>query len=419
MTQNLENHTVVELKALAKKKELRGYSKLRKAELISLIRSSISGNVSGTFGGGGSIDKCQNKKCNTDSICNPQSGRCVKKSGKIGIKLIQNPPPQPIRTPPLHPIVKPIIRTPPLHPIVKPIIRTPPQSIRTPPQPIRTPPLHPIVKPLTTKKPLTSPLHMMQPDIKSKIAITATPWYDLIGMLWLLHNHPKECVAIPKGLLTHSGKISVPVFMWSQTSLEWQEKSKLFVVPPGLWESIKDCLKKGSEFIVIPMGFNCNNKFGHQNFLIYNSITKEMERFEPNGGVVNPCLKNPKMIPQLIDLFHKNVKKDMIKTFYEPLDFCPAKSFQLIQHNDGTRHKTEKGFCLSWSYWYADTRLRNPNKTRKQVVDMALNSLYSNKFVPFTSFIRSFSNFLKKVGDEIKISGDPAAVFKKYTLKNT
>ena len=379
MTQNLENHTVVELKALAKKKELRGYSKLRKAELISLIRSSISGNVSGTFGGGGSIDKCQNKKCNTDSICNPQSGRCVKKSGKIGIKLIQNPPPQPIRTPPLHPIVKP----------------------------------------LTTKKPLTSPLHMMQPDIKSKIAITATPWYDLIGMLWLLHNHPKECVAIPKGLLTHSGKISVPVFMWSQTSLEWQEKSKLFVVPPGLWESIKDCLKKGSEFIVIPMGFNCNNKFGHQNFLIYNSITKEMERFEPNGGVVNPCLKNPKMIPQLIDLFHKNVKKDMIKTFYEPLDFCPAKSFQLIQHNDGTRHKTEKGFCLSWSYWYADTRLRNPNKTRKQVVDMALNSLYSNKFVPFTSFIRSFSNFLKKVGDEIKISGDPAAVFKKYTLKNT
>ena len=392
MTQKLENHTVVELKALAKKKGLRGYSKLRKAELISLIRSSISGNVSGTVGGGGSIDKCQNKKCNTDSICNPQSGRCVKKSGKIGIKLIQNPPP-------LHPIVKPIIRS--------------------PPQPIRTPPLHPIVKPLTTKKPLTSPLHMMQPDIKGKISITTTPWYDLIGMLWLLHNHPKECVAIPKGLLTHSGKISVPVFMWSQTSLEWQEKSKLFVVPPGLWESIKDCLKKGSEFIVIPMGFNCDNKFGHQNFLIYNSITKEMERFEPNGGVVNPCLKNPKMIPQLIDLFHKNVKKDMIKTFYEPLDFCPAKSFQLIQHNDGTRHKTEKGFCLSWSYWYADTRLRNPNKTRKQVFDMALNSLYSNKFVPFTSFIRSFSNFLEKVGDEIKISGDPAAVFKKYTLKNT
>jgi hypothetical protein len=390
MTQNLENYTVVELKALAKKKGIRGYSKLRKAEIISLIRS---GNVVGNVVGNGSIDKCENKKCNSDSICNPESGRCVKKSGKIGIKLIQKTPPRPTRTPPVSPIVKPLTHTPLVSPNVKPLTRTPP---------------------------LTSPLHMMQPDIKGKITNTTTPWYDLIGMLWLLHNHPKECVAIPKGLLTRAGKISVPVFMWSQTSLEWQEKSELFVAPPGLWGSIKDCLKKGSEFIVIPMGFNCNNKFGHQNFLIYNSITKEMERFEPNGGVVkNPCLKNPKMIPQLIDLFHKNVKKDMIKSFYEPLDFCPAKSFQIIQDNDGTKHKTEKGFCLSWSYWYADTRLRNPNKTCKQVVDMALNSLYSNKFVPFTSFIRSFSNFLEKVGDEIKITNNPAAVFKKYTLKNT
>jgi hypothetical protein len=394
MTQNLENHTVVELKALAKKKGLRGYSKLRKAEIISLIRS---GNVAGNVVGSGSIDKCENKKCNSDSICNPESGRCVKKSGKIGIKLIQKTPPRPFRTPPLSPIVKPLTSTPP-----------------------RTPLVRPNVKPLTRTPPLTSPLHMMQPDIKGKITNTTTPWYDLIGMLWLLHNHPKECVAIPKGLLTRAGKISVPVFMWSQTSLEWQEKSELFVVPPGLWESIKDCLKKGSEFIVIPMGFNCKNKFGHQNFLIYNSITKEMERFEPNGEIVNNrCLKNPKMIPHLIDLFHKNVKKDMIKSFYEPLDFCPAKSFQLIQNNDGTKHKKEKGFCLSWSYWYADTRLRNPNKTRKQVVDMALNSLYSNKFVPFTSFIRSFSNFLEKVGDEIKITNNPAAVFKKYTIKNT
>jgi len=379
MTRHLENHTVVELKALAKKKGLRGYSKLRKAELISVIRSSITGSVT--------IDKCENKKCNSDSIRNPKSGRCVKKSGKIGMKLIQKTSP---RTP--------------VRPNVKPITSNPP----------RTPPVRPNVKPITSN-PLTSPLRMMQPDIKGKIANTTSPWYDLIGMLWLLHNHPKECVAIPKGLLTHSGKISVPVFMWSQTSLEWQEKSKLFVVPPGLWESIKDCLKKGSEFIVIPMGFNCY-KFGHQNFLIYNTITKEMERFEPYGsGISDPCLKNPKMITQLLDLFHKNVKKDMIKRFYEPLDFCPAKSFQVIQ-NDGTRKKTEKDFCLSWSYWYADTRLRNPNKTRKQVVDMALNSLYSNKFVPFTSFIRSFSNFLEKVGDEIKLSGDPAAVFKKYTI---
>ena len=271
-----------------------------------------------------------------------------------------------------------------------------------------------------TVKPVLSPLHMIQPDITDDINHTNTPWYDLIGMLWLLHNHPKDCVVIPKGLLTDLGEIDRPITMWSQTSLDWEDKKNLFVVPSGFWESVKNCLKKGSEFIVIPMGFNCGDNIGHQNLLIYNTITKEMERFEPNGADVKmSCLNNPKMIPQLIDLFHTNVKKDMIKSFYEPLDFCPPKSFQWIQHIEGKKHASEKGFCLSWSYWYADTRLRNPNKTRKKVIDMALESLYANKSVSFTSFIRSFSNFLAKVGDEIKISDDPAAVFKKYILKNT
>jgi hypothetical protein len=279
------------------------------------------------------------------------------------------------------------------------------------------------VIPVKPVKPVLSPLHMIQPDITDDINQTSNPWYDLIGMLWLLYNHPKECVVIPKGLLTDSGKLSLPhnlISEWSQTSLDWNDKSKLFVVPSGFWESVKDCLKKNSEFIVIPMGFNCADNMGHQNFLIYNTKTKEMERFEPNGsGIRNPCLQNPKMIPQLIDLFHKNVEKGMIKSFYEPLDFCPAKSFQIIQDSDGHADKTEKGYCLAWSYWYADTRLRNPNKTRKQVIDMALATLYANKSLSFTSFIRSFSNFLAKVGNEMKLSGDPAAVFKNYILKNT
>jgi hypothetical protein len=266
----------------------------------------------------------------------------------------------------------------------------------------------------------------MKPDISDEITYVHSPWYDLIGMLWLLHNHPTECVVIPKGLLTDSGKIKndLPINDWSQTTLVWNHKSQSFVIPPGFWEAVKDCLKKGSSFILIPMGFDCgDDKPGHQNFLIYNTITKEMERFEPNGSFVdNPCFNNrnnPTLTEKIIGLFDKHVQKGMIKDFYEPMDFCPPRTVQFYQANEGKKFKGEGGFCLSWSYWYADTRLRNPTKEREEVVHMALKSLYANESVSFTSFIRSFSAFLAKVGWAIERSGDPAEVFKKYTLKYT
>jgi hypothetical protein len=334
------------------------------------------------------------------------------------IKTTFRLPPTPPKPP--KPAVRPVTPPKPPKPAVRPV--TPPKppkpAVRpvTPPKPPK-PPAHPSTPPKPLAHP--SPLHIIKPVITGEIKHTNSPWHDLISMIYLLHNHPKECVAIPKGLLTSSGKINVRATMWSQTSLEWDEVTEKFNVPPGLWQSVKDCLEKGSQFVVMPMGFRCASVSGHANFLIYNTKTKEMERFEPNGLLdFSKCFTNTKMIPQLIDLFNKNVKKDMIQKFYEPLDFCPAASFQSIQGGERQEDKTEKGFCLSWSTWYADTRLRNPNKSRKQVVDMSLAALRNNPY-SFTKFIRSFSAFLGKVGDELKTSNDPAVVFKKYIQEYT
>ena len=37
-------------------------------------------------------DKCAGVKCSSDKICNPASGRCVKKTGAIGKKLVKGSP---------------------------------------------------------------------------------------------------------------------------------------------------------------------------------------------------------------------------------------------------------------------------------------------------------------------------------------
>lgn len=75
--------TVKELQAIAKARGI-PYSGLRKAELEARLGQSSS-------------SKCEGKVCPTGQVCNPTTGRCVKKSGKIGqtvlLKKLELPPP--------------------------------------------------------------------------------------------------------------------------------------------------------------------------------------------------------------------------------------------------------------------------------------------------------------------------------------
>ena len=146
---------------------------------------------------------------------------------------------------------------------------------------------------------------------------------------------------------------------------------------------------------------------------MYNTKTKELERFEPHGFISLGCLNPPGLENKLADLFNKNVKKDMVKQVFAPLSFSPAISFQNIQHKQEISQRKSsdpKGFCVAWSAWYADTRLSNPNKSRIEVVNMALENLKKSPF-SFTQFIRSYSAFLGTVSQQIKQGNNPGKVF--------
>ena len=87
---------------------------------------------------------------------------------------------------------------------------------------------------------------------------------------------------------------------------------------------------------------------------------------------------------------NSNVQVGMVKKVYAPLSFSPIISFERLQLME------ERGkFNSAWVVWYADTRLANPNKTRKQVVDMALFK-FKNNIESMTKFIRSYSVFISQ-----------------------
>lgn len=497
MKKDLYNYSVKELKQMIKKK-ITGYSRLKKDELITLLQSNkkfLRDNKISVI-----QNKCDGKKCSSDKICNPVSGRCVTKTGKIGRKLLLTYSPDIAK--PLKP--KPYIKCPSgkiLNPktnrcvnkngkigqtLLKKLDNKSSQdktysfekfknalwfifykkgctycdnakdilsqrNIKYQSFEItdqnknkvwsKTDPItnnyhyYPMIfnngnfiggyselKKMITDMPLVSNIHLMEPILVTKTNFHGSPWYEMVAMIYLLYKYPKDCVAIPHGLLAGKNKLTTKaqqVKHFSQTSLDWSEIKMEFTVPSGLWTAVKSCLKKDVNFIVLPMGFTCKNGMGHANFLIYDSNTKEMERFEPNGVMSQPCYNPPQLEKKIKSIFNKNVKNDMITKVYDPLSFCPPVNFQKIQHWEKQKKPTDpKGFCAAWSAWYADTRLANPRKTRKQVVDLALEKLEKNP-QSFTDFIRSYAGFLEKAGKELKKSKDPFKVFSKMIQKYT
>lgn len=269
--------------------------------------------------------------------------------------------------------------------------------------------------------------------IKPKVMVDKTKFRsfsgtELTSILYLMYKYPQHCIAFSSGLLSPSGKLTSRALglrpeEFNRVSLGWSDFTKDFIIPEGLWKSIKNCLKRGSEFIIIPFGFYCSDG-DHANFLIYNSLTRELERFEPYGYIYSPyCKSAPMLDEKLAKLFNKNVNKDMVKAVYDPLSFCPLDSFQIIQEDDKEfKEQGENGpwgYCSAWSFWYADMRLANPLKSRSEVVSLSIKAIHDSNLT-FTTFIRSYADFLQKVYEKITYHRDeyPEKIIKKILKKN-
>ena len=251
---------------------------------------------------------------------------------------------------------------------------------------------------------IKSPLHEIKIKPYNETTFGGLPSDAFSAMLYLQYKYPDDCIAMSE---------IIPTGHWYDFALGWNEKSNNFFIPFAFWKSIQKCLNSGATFIVMPFIFMCHPPPYHANYLVYNSKTREMERFEPNGFISLACVNPPDLDSKIKNLFNKNIKnqnigKDMITKMYSPLDFCPYLGFQRIQGDEFTQHKSTDpaGFCLAWATWYADVRLANPNKSRKQVVQMALDQMKKNPD-SFTIFIRSYAEFTLQIQKKIKDSKDP------------
>jgi hypothetical protein len=304
--------------------------------------------------------------CINKYVINPKSGRCVKKSGKIGSKL-ESPA-----------VCRKLIENTRTGRCVKKGGKTA-ESLKTP------------VKYPKGIKNANYDINDLRYRSSAESIFTM--------LLYFSYKYPNDCIIIP-----NSDKKKKK---WQDISLFYDYETG-FIIPKNYFEQFSKCENK--RFIVMPFIMSCSRNSVHVNLLIYDSKNKSMERFEPNGSMSNPCY-NVGIDMNIQKIFSRKFGKNFIHQYYKPLDFCPEINFQKIAYSEDEGGK----FCGVWASWYADLRLLNPDINRKELVERSIKGLKSNKRKAnesLTSFIKNYANMSAILREMIETSKNPNDVFK-------
>jgi hypothetical protein len=186
-------------------------------------------------------------------------------------------------------------------------------------------------------------------------------------------------------------------------NLIWDDYEKKIHNNDDLWNYIKNkCIKGGKRFIIIPLYIGYRDASSkdfieaHSNYIIYDTLTNELERFEPHGTKVT----HKDLDSELKKIFELKLERNDIK-YFEPADFLPEVCFQTIQgeEKESFGEGNLRGTCFLWSTWYADLRLSNPNMDRKVLVKEA-QKFFNTKYQSMTKFITDYGNFIDNLDKE-------------------
>ena len=247
---------------------------------------------------------------------------------------------------------------------------------------------------------------------KAKTAISAgkfkgNAFHSLVSMLYFSKKHENTCLVIPPKTLFK--KISKEDAYYD-TDIFYKDSLS---IKSGFIDVFKTCKKR---FILFPVSVFAKVGGAHANMMIYDTKTKELERFDPHGR-----LSARDDLVNAFSSFDSDIQTELkyngieISTYSTPLDFCPSLSFQKLEEADKAILNDPGGFCQAWSEWYADLRLSNPDSSRDEVVQIAVRKIKQDP-KGFKSFIRSYANFVSEMGEEFRKSNFDTKIFDKYVI---
>lgn len=212
---------------------------------------------------------------------------------------------------------------------------------------------------------------------------------------------------INKTLIDYYKSLGINTFYDNKyTNFEIIWMSQKIFLPTSFAEKLKEFIKESKEnknvrFFVSALGIELNNE-SHANYIIYDALRNELERFEPHGARApvkfnyNSNLLDATLIKKFTELI-PSVK------MISPNNYLPKIGYQVLDSSENNQYRNigdPGGFCALWSLWYADMRLTYPDIPRKKLIDKSIETI-RQKGYSFKTLIRNYSAKIVEIRDLI------------------
>jgi len=178
-------------------------------------------------------------------------------------------------------------------------------------------------------------------------------------------------------------------------------------------KNLKLCFETGEQMIIIPLRIP-----GHLNMLFIKVATREIIRFEPHGSHFQNNEEDTHTNVFLEDLtakinrYFKLTPKRAFR-YIPPYDICPRTNARIRYHGfqaydlsskllKNGRQVKEDGFCLLWSWFFAECVITNPEMPIAEIYKEAENILYEEP-INIATIIRGYFESVNEEVKEMKI----------------
>jgi len=158
---------------------------------------------------------------------------------------------------------------------------------------------------------------------------------------------------------------------------------------------------KNVRFFILPLAIE-HVHGSHANYIIYDIVYNEIERFEPHGSRFSGGYDyNPSLLDTLIKERYNTIFNN--SRMISPIEYLPKIGFQSIEVSEGNKYTNigdPGGFCAIWTIWYVDLRLEYPDIPRKKLIEKSMEYI-KMKGYSFKTLIRNYTTKIIDIRDKL------------------
>ena len=236
-------------------------------------------------------------------------------------------------------------------------------------------------EPLKVNKNIARELDKLEKEGKPIFPWSPIQPIEMLFNLFLIKKYKSNCVVLGKKYNSMS-KIGLylPPAKIKHTK---QEKEEMNIEFSHISKQIIECIKKGSDTIIIPVFYNFRTS-AHQNVLIYRKKLAQLEHFEPHGYafIGNERLQESITNHLLLftDILNLNLTSNGLQAvnFVEASQVCPyiqgLQGLEQISKLNSTK-LDGGGYCAAWSMFFSELCLKNPEISSSEIMNNIYNYL--------------------------------------------